>query len=49
MERKCKRRNKFNYLRTMINTDGSIGEEVDHRVLKRRYVWEDDGKVVERE
>ena len=30
---------KFNYLGVMISTNGSIGEDVDHRVLEGRKVW----------
>ena len=31
--------NKFNYLGVMISTDGVMGEEDAHRVLKGRKVW----------
>ena len=31
---------KFNYLGEMISTDGGMGEDVAHRVLEGRKVWE---------
>ena len=31
---------KFNYLGVMISTDVGMGDEVVHRVLERRKIWE---------
>ena len=39
MGRKCKDKDKFNYLGVMISTDGGRREEVAHRVLEGRKVW----------
>ena len=36
---------KFNYLELMIRTDGDMEEEVAHRVLEGRKVWETMAKL----